>query len=72
MCVCGGGGGGDFQLSPVPMVLKLFPCSTQLSNKFILPIDIKLPTVVGILTFIGRLNTISERYSKKLLHLSVF
>ena len=35
---------------------KLFSCSTQLSMKFFLLINIKMPTVVGILIFINRKN----------------
>ena len=41
-------------------VIKLFSCSTQLSTKFILLINVKMPTIVGMLTFISRINTISE------------
>ena len=47
--------------SPGPEFIKLFPCSTQLSMKFILLINVKMPTIVGILTFISIINTISER-----------
>ena len=36
---------------PGSEVIKLFSCSTQLSTKFILLINIKMPTIVGILTF---------------------
>ena len=43
-----------------PKVIKLFPCSTQLSKKFILLINVKMPTTVGILTFISMIKT-SER-----------
>ena len=39
----------------------LFLCSTQLSMKFILLINVKTPTIVGILTFISMINTTSER-----------
>ena len=46
---------------PGPEVIKLFPCSTQLSMKFILLINVKMPTIVGILTFISIVNT-SERF----------
>ena len=46
---------------PRPEVIKLFPCSTQLSTKFILLINVKMPTIVGILTFISMINTASER-----------
>ena len=42
-------------------VIKLFPCSTQLPMKFILLINVKMPTIVGILTFISKINTTSER-----------
>ena len=44
-----------------PEVIKLFSCSTQLSTKFILLINVQMPTIVGILTFISRINTLSER-----------
>ena len=44
-----------------PEVIKPFSCSTQLSTKFILLINVKMPTIVGILTFISMINTISER-----------
>ena len=37
-----------------PRLLKLFSCSTQLSMKFFLLINVKMPTIVGILTFISR------------------
>ena len=43
-----------------PEVIKLFSCSTQLSMKFIMLINVKMPTIVGILTFISRINTTSE------------
>ena len=36
--------------------LTLFSCSAQLRLKFILLINVKMPTVVGILTFINRIN----------------
>ena len=37
-------------------VIKLFSCSSQLSLKFILFINMKMPKIVGILTFISRIN----------------
>ena len=37
-------------------VIKLFSCSAQLRLKFILLINVKMPTIVGILTFISRMN----------------
>ena len=40
---------------------KTFSWSTQLSMKFILLINVKMPTIIGILTFISMKNTISER-----------
>ena len=44
-----------------PEVIKLFPCSTQLSTKFILLINVKMPTIVSILTFNSMINTTSKR-----------
>ena len=43
-------------IRPGPEVIKLFSCSTQLILKFILLINVKMPTIVGILTFISRIN----------------
>ena len=39
---------------------KPFSCSTQQSTKFILLINVKTPTIIGILTFISMINTTSE------------
>ena len=44
-----------------PEDIPLFTCSTQLSMKFIMLINVKMPTIVGILTFISIINTTSER-----------
>ena len=41
-------------------VIKLFSCSTQLSTKFILLINVKMPKVVDILTFISMIYTTFE------------
>ena len=41
---------------PGPKVMKLFSCSAQLRLKFILLINVKRPTIVGLLTFISRIN----------------
>ena len=37
-----------------PRVIKLFSCSFELSMKFSLLIDMKMPTIVGIFIFISR------------------
>ena len=57
-----------------PEVIKLFVCSTQLGMNFIMLIYVKMPTVVGILTFISMINTVfeSECGSKRGLHFSTF
>ena len=47
---------------PDPEVIKLFSCSTQLSMKFILLINVK---IVGILTFSSRINTASENFNAR-------
>ena len=56
--------------STVPEIIKLFSYSTQPSTKFILLINVKMPTIVGILTVISRINTTSE--SLKARTISVF
>ena len=43
-----------------PKVIKLFSFSTQLSKIFIMLINVKMPTIVGILTFISMVNKTSE------------
>ena len=43
-----------------PEVIKLFLSSTQLNMKFIILINVKMPTNVGILIFMSMINTISE------------
>ena len=40
-----------------PEVIKKISYSTQLSTKFILLINVNMPTIVGILTFISMINT---------------
>ena len=49
------------QLEIWPRGYKTFLCSTLLSMKFIMLINVKMPTIVGILTFISMLNATSER-----------
>ena len=44
-------------VDPGLKVIKLFSCSAQLSTKFILLINVKMTTIVGILTFISMINT---------------
>ena len=41
-----------------PMVIKLFSCSAQLSMKFSPLINVKMPTIVGILTCMSGKNNI--------------
>ena len=43
---------------PGPEVIKLFSCSIQLSMKFFQLINVKMPTIVGILTFMSGKNSI--------------
>ena len=50
---------------PGPEVIKLFPCSTQLSTKLILLINVKMPTIFAILTFISMKNITSERFKAR-------
>ena len=39
---------------------KTYSCSTQRSTKFILLINVKMPTINGILTFMSIINTAFE------------
>ena len=49
-----------------PEVIKNFILySTQLSTKFILLINVIMPTIVGILTFISMINVTSERLKER-------
>ena len=41
-----------------PKVIKLFSCSTQLNMKFFMLINVKMPTIVGILTFMSGKNSL--------------
>ena len=43
---------------PVPEVINLFSCSAQVSMIFFLLINVKMPTIVGILRFMSRKNSI--------------
>ena len=45
--------------------MKRFPCSIQLSSKFILLMNVKMPTIVGILTSISMINTTPERLNAR-------
>ena len=47
-------------MSACSKVIKLFSCSTQMSIKFIMLINVKMPTIVGIFTFISMKNKTSE------------
>ena len=50
--------GINYELRSGPEVIKLFSCSTQLSMKFSLLINVKMPTIVGILTCMSGKNNI--------------
>ena len=43
-----------------PRGYKTFLCSTRLGKKFIMLMNVKMSTTVGILTFISMINTTSE------------
>ena len=46
------------RIKPGPEVIKLFSCSTQLCMKFSPLINVKMPTIVGILTCMSGKNNI--------------
>ena len=45
---------GFMKIFPDLSIQKLFSCSTQMSMKFFLLINVEIPTVVGISIFMGR------------------
>ena len=45
-----------YVFGPGPEVINLFSCSTQLSTNFFLLINVKMPTIVGIFTFMSNNN----------------
>ena len=56
-----------------PEVIKLFSWATQLSIKFFLLINVKMPTIVGILTFMrGRIAFSAYLSLKKAEFLDIF
>ena len=61
----------QYEFRSGPKNINLF--STQLSMKYIMLINVKMPTIVGILTFISMIYTTSESLKeRKNLHFSVF
>ena len=54
------------QVGPGSEVINLFSCSTQLSLKFTMLINVKTPTNNGILTFISMINTSEKLEAKSL------
>ena len=65
-----------FETFPGPEVIKLFSCSTQLSMKFSPLINVKMPKIVGILTFMRGKNSIlgisEPKNSRIFLYLSTY
>ena len=45
-----------FGIRPGPKIIKLFSCSAHLLLKFILLKNVKMPTIVGILTYMSRFD----------------
>ena len=41
-----------------PEVIKHFTCSTNMDMKFIMLMNVKKPTIVGIVTFISTINRV--------------
>ena len=56
---------GTYANNSGPEVIKHFSYTTQLSTKFILLTNVKMPAIVGILTFISMINTTSERLTAR-------
>ena len=56
-------------LDQTVILFEIIGHSSQLSMKFIMLINVKMPTIVGILTFISRINTTSESLKAKLFYI---
>ena len=54
---------------PDPEVIKLFSCSTQLSMIFVLLMNVKMPAIIGILTFMSMINTTSGSFKARKLYI---
>ena len=52
--------------------LSMFSCSTQLSMKCFLLINVRMPTIVGILTFMSRKNSIICLFEPEMLNFLTF
>ena len=50
---------------PGAEVIKHFSCSTQLSMKFIILINVRMSSIVSILTLISQINTSSESFKAR-------
>ena len=59
-------------LLPGSEVIKLFSCSTRLNMKFFLLINVKMPTIVGILTFVSGKNSVIGLSEPKKLNFLMF
>ena len=58
------------KLMPGPEIIKVFSRSPQLSMKFFLLINVKMPTIVGILTFRRGKNNILDLSEPKISQIS--
>ena len=63
---------GNIASRPGFEVIKLFSCSTQLSMKFFPLINVKMPTIVGILTCMSGKNSILGLSEPKKLNYLIF
>ena len=56
-----------------PKIIKSILCSTQLSMKFFHLVNVKMPTIVGILTFMsGKINILDATEPEKMLNFLIF
>ena len=57
---------------PVTEVIKLCSCSTQVSMKIIMLINVKMPTILSIITLISMINTSESLKANKVFIFSIF
>ena len=60
-------------LGPGLKIIELFSCTTQLSEKFTRLINVKMPTIIGILRFMNKINVkIFNKKNKKTVILFIY
>ena len=63
---------GNYRSQLMSRCYKTVLCSTKLSMRFFLLINVKMPTIVGSLTFVSGMNTSSDSFKAKIFNFHRF